>query len=85
MCERAVSAAFVPRSVMSWLCVFLLVFSSLHRIDAHLSRARANAGFLHKDLFAQRALFDVATLTLPVIWPNGPNKWCSLVRVVTGA
>ena len=66
-------------------CAFSCLFSPHCAEFMYTHRVRANAGFLHKDLFAQRAPFDVATLTLPVIWPNGPNKWCSLVPVVTGA
>ena len=70
---------------MSWLCVFLLVYTSPRRIDSHSLRARVNAGFLYKDLFAERALFDGATPTSPVIRPNGPDKWVLLVVEVTGA
>ena len=55
------------------------------RIDVHSSLARAHAGVLHKDLFAQRALFDVATPTSPVVRPNASDKWVSLLAVVTGA
>ena len=40
-------------------------------------------GFLHKDFFAQRALFDIATPTSPV--PSGPDQFVSLVAAVTGA
>ena len=70
---------------MLWLCVFFLVTTSPRRIDRHSSRARANADILHKDLFAQRALFDVATPTSPVVQPNDSDKWVSLVAVVTSA
>ena len=52
---RAVSAAFFLDSVMSWLFEFQFVFTSPRRIDVHAARARANAGFLLKDLFVQRA------------------------------
>ena len=51
---RGVSAAF-DFSVMSWLRVFLLVFTSPHRIGAYPSHARVYAGFPHADLVAKRA------------------------------
>ena len=70
---------------MSWLCVFLHVSTSPRRIGVHSPRACANAGFLHKDLFAQLALFDGGTPTSLVIPPNGWDKWVSLVAAVPGA
>ena len=74
--KRAVSAAFVPRlRHVVVVCVFLLLFTSPRRMDLHSSRARVNAGFLHEDLLAKRALFDGASPTSLVIWPTGPDKW----------
>ena len=50
--------------------MFLLLFTSPRKIDA-----RVNAGFLHKDLFAKRALCHGTTRTSHVVWPNGPDNW----------
>ena len=57
--KRVFSLRLFLGLVMSWLCTFLLVTTSPRRIDAHSSRARADADFLHRDFFSQRALFAV--------------------------
>ena len=68
-------------SVMSCLCAFLLVTTSPLQIDVFSSRARADVDFLHKDLFAQRALCDADPPTSQVVRPNDSHKWVSLVDV----
>ena len=63
---------------MSWLCVFLLVFTSPRS-------ARVQAGFLHKDLLTKRALFDGASPTSLVIRPKRADKWVSTAVAAAGA
>ena len=68
-CFRCVSCF----SVMLWLCVFLLVFTSPRRIGLHPSNARVHAGFPPADLFAKRAWFDGA-LPAPSVNVGFPHK-----------
>ena len=70
---------------MTWLCAFLLAATLPRRIDVRSSRARASADSLHRDLFAQRALFDVAVPTSPVVRPNDSDTWVSPVVFATAA
>ena len=56
------------------MCV-LLVSISPRRTDLRPPRAHVNAGFTHKILFEERALFDGASPTSLVIRSNGPDKW----------
>ena len=77
--SACISAAFVPDSVMSWLCAFLLVTTSPRKIDVHSSCPRANVHFLHNkaarrfDFFQRLGSRNVAQQNRP--WaPNRKKK-----------
>ena len=61
-------------------CVPACLHLTAHRIDVHPSRAHANAGLHHTDLFAERALCDGA-----VIRSKGPDNRVSRAVVVPDA
>ena len=82
--KRGVCAALCF-SIMSWLCVFLLIFTLPSRIDVYPSRAHADACLFHTDLFAKGALFDGASLTSHVIRSTVPDEWVSTTAAVPDA